>query len=167
MRPEYQQGRRICCNMDKRGKKTWNHPIWEGGWEVLGGQDRMFVVAVSSAVKSPQAFFWGKNPSAIISCVICLQLTPASILGWTVIGLSHPPPFGHHCVSKIGTQCNLRLGAKRYCDMGGVRSGGFLLFVGNSLPLKSDYRNSMALQWLELSFHCCGLGSIPGQGAKI
>ena len=24
--------------------------------------------------------------------------------------------------------------------MGGVRSGGFLLFVGNSLPLKSDYR---------------------------
>ena len=69
-----------------------------------------------------------------------MGLTPASILGWTVIVLSHPLPFDHHHLSKIGTQCNLRLGAKRYHDMGGVRRGGFLLFIGNSIPLKSGFK---------------------------
>ena len=164
MRPEYQQGRRVCCNMDKRGQNTWNHPVWEGGWEVLGDQDRVFAVAISSAGKSPQVLFWGKHPSAIISYVVCVGLTPASILGWTVIGLSHPLPFDHHHLSKIGTQCNLRLGAKRYHDMGGVRRAGFLLFIGNSLPLKSDYKEFPGDPVVRIQFSLLWPGFNPWSG---
>ena len=98
--------------------------------------------------------------------MVCMGLTPASILGWTVIVLSHPLPFDHHHLSKIGTQCNLRLGAKRYHDMGGVRRGGFLLFIGNSIPLKSGFKEFPGDPVLEFSFHCRGPGFNPWSGNK-
>ena len=120
MRPEYhQQGRRACWNMDEL--EIHRRSFYWGWWVELlaggGGQDKVFVVDISSPGDRPPGFTLKEAPLSHHQPCGLGGIEPSSILGWAVIGLSHPRPLCHHglfqnrhIVQLKATRCKEALG---------------------------------------------------------